>query len=164
MTSLWASFENFLNTCIGKLAGFDDLYDPKAYILVTHGSFPQRLNILSALCEQLFPEYPNLEPYKSVIEKIKRAQNERNKFAHNSFSLNSETGKMHMPLGSARGSLKVRVENISIADIRKATIAIDEAQIALYNLVLKAEYEPVWKRKQAKQSTSHGLPKQPSNQ
>ena len=151
VNALWASFENFLNMCIGKLSGFDDLNDPKAFILVAHGSFPQRLNILCTLCEQMLHEFPNLKPYKSVVEKIKKAQKARNKFAHNTFSYDPDIGKMTMPIGSARGSLKVRVETITIADIKRATIKIDEAQAALYKLILQVEIEPVWKRKKAQQ-------------
>src|SRR5258707_122395 len=34
VAALWASLESFLNICIGKLCGFNDLNDPKAFILV----------------------------------------------------------------------------------------------------------------------------------
>ena len=151
VASLWASLENVLNICIGKLSGFDDIYDPKAFILITHSSFPQRLNILSTLCEQIAQDLPSLKQYKKVVEKLRRAQKARNKYAHNSFSLNPDTGKMEMPIGSARGSLKVKIEVVTIPDIRRASIAIDEAQCALYSLVLKVNIQPVWKRRSAQQ-------------
>lgn len=70
VAGLWATLESFLNICIGKLAGFNDLNDPKAFILVTHSSFPQRLDILSALCEQLVPEFPSLQGYGAVIQQL----------------------------------------------------------------------------------------------
>ncbi|MDP3000061.1 MAG: hypothetical protein Q8N47_21425 [Bryobacterales bacterium] len=46
---LWSGLEGFLGICIGKLAGFNELTDPKPFILVNHTSFPQRLDILSTL-------------------------------------------------------------------------------------------------------------------
>jgi hypothetical protein len=42
---LWAVLENFLMTCIGKLAGFDKPLDERAFILLAHSTFPQRLII-----------------------------------------------------------------------------------------------------------------------
>ena len=60
VSALWASLESFLNVCLGKLAGFNDLNDPKPFILITHSSFPQRLDILGALCEQLEPEFSSV--------------------------------------------------------------------------------------------------------
>ena len=39
VAAIWAQLESFLNLCIGKLAGFNDLNDPKAFILVTHSVF-----------------------------------------------------------------------------------------------------------------------------
>jgi hypothetical protein len=57
---VWSALESFLNLCIGKLAGFSELEDPKPFILINHASFPQRLDMLGALCEQLVPEYPRL--------------------------------------------------------------------------------------------------------
>ncbi|HKO98135.1 MAG TPA: hypothetical protein VJU86_14150 [Pyrinomonadaceae bacterium] len=148
--ALWAQLESFLNICIGKLAGFNDLSDPKAFILITHSSFPQRLDILGTLCEQLLPEFPSLTGYKEVVGDLKAAQKLRNNFTHNGMALNEETGFVEMPIGSARGSLKVTVEKITIADIRRATIAISEAHAALYKLVLQKDLQPAWKRRAAK--------------
>jgi hypothetical protein len=144
---LWASLESLLNLCIGKLAGFDDREDPKAFILINHSSFPQRLDILSTLCEQIVYDFPNLKNYKQIVKKLKTAQKGRNKYTHNPFSYNAETNKIEMPIGSARGSLKVKVETITLADIKRVSIEIDEAQCALYSLIFQQNIEPVWKRK-----------------
>jgi hypothetical protein len=146
---MWSALEAFLNLCIGKLTGFNELEDPKPFILLNHASFPQRLDMLGALCEQLVPEYPQLAHYKEVISVLRSAQTLRNKFAHNSMRFNQSTGKAEMASGSARGRLKVSVEQIDLADIRRATIAIDEASAALYKLVLGRDIGPVWQRRQA---------------
>jgi len=149
VSALWASLESLLNLCIGKLAGFDNPSDPSAFILINHSSFPQRLDILSTFCEQFHHERKNLREYKSVVSKLRSAQKLRNRYAHNGMSLNPDTNKVEMPVGSARGSLKVAVEMVDVSDIRRAVISIDEAQCALYKLVLGVEVAPVWKRRSA---------------
>lgn len=146
VSALWASLETFLNLCIGKLAGFNDLNDPKAFILVTHSSFPQRLDVLSALCEQLVGAFPNLTGYESVVRQLRQAQKLRNDFLHFSMALNEESGQVEMAKGTARGSLKVGVEKVQLADLRRASMAIHEAQLALYKLVLGRDIPPVWVR------------------
>jgi hypothetical protein len=145
---LWASLESLLNICLGKLAGFAEPLDFRAFILITHASFPQRLDSLGALCEQLSSNYSHLGDYKKVVSVIKTAQAARNKFMHHSFCLNKETGLLEMPIGSAHGALKTRNEVISIEDIKRASIQIDEAQRALYKLVLRRDLLPSWNRSQ----------------
>lgn len=143
---LWSSLDAFLNISIGKLAGFN-LSDPKYFILVNHSSFPQKLDMLGALCEHLAPDHLNLVNYQAVISKLRAAQKQRNKYMHNGMSFNPDTGKIEMPQGSARGKLKTNVDTIEIIDIKRAVIEIDEANIALYNLILNKNMDPVWKRR-----------------
>ena len=150
VTSLWATLESFLNLCIGNLAGFDVLKDSKPFILVSHASFPQRLDMLGALCEQLVAEHPNLKDYKTVIGKLRSAQASRNKFMHHGIAPNPDTGNMEMAIGSARGTLKTTIQEIDLADIRKVSVEIDAASISLGKLVLGLEQQPVWKRRGVK--------------
>jgi len=146
IAALWAILESFLNLCIRKLAGFNDLNDPKAFILVTHSSFPQRLDILGALCEQLVNESPNLKGYEAVIRQLRKAQKLRNDFMHYGMSTNPESRQIEMAKGTARGALKVGVEKVELADLRRASMAIHEAQLGLYKLVLQRDIPPVWSR------------------
>lgn len=146
VSALWTSLENLINICIGKLAGFNEINDPKPFILITHSSFPQRLDILSTLCEGLLPEFRHLYEYKKTIAVLKNAQKVRNRFLHNEIVFNPDTKSMELGVGSARGTLKVTVEKITIADIRRAVIAIDEAMHALFNLIFQKEEQPAWKR------------------
>jgi hypothetical protein len=147
VAALWATLESFLNLCIGKLAGFNDLNDPKAFILVTHTSFPQRLDILSALCEQLEANFKNVSDYEAVVQKLRQAQKMRNDFMHYGMSKNEASGEVEMAKGTARGTLKVGVEKVGLADLRRTSMAIHEAQLALYKLVLGREIQPVWVRR-----------------
>jgi hypothetical protein len=146
VAALWASLESLLNLCIAKLVGFDEIDDQKPFILVNHASFPQRLDMLGTLCELLVKQFPNLERYKDVIGLLRASQSLRNKYMHHGMVLNEETGNVEMAIGSARGSLKVSVEKITIPDIRRASMAVHEAHLALYKLVLCRELQPVWKQ------------------
>ncbi|MDE2030024.1 MAG: hypothetical protein KGI97_05600, partial [Alphaproteobacteria bacterium] len=60
VSAIWVGLESLLNSCLGKLAGFNDIADPKPFILLNHASLPQRLDMLGALCEQLVTHYPEL--------------------------------------------------------------------------------------------------------
>ena len=66
---------------------------------------------------------------------------------HYGMALNEESGRVEMAKGTARGTVKVGVEDVSIADIRRATVAIHEADLALYKLVLGREVQPIWERR-----------------
>jgi len=146
VAALWASLESFLNLCIAKLAGFNDLNDPTWFILVTHSSFPQRLDILSALCEHLANSHPTLKDHKAVVERLRHAAKLRNDFMHHGMH-QEESGDVVMTKGTARGRLKLRVEKIAIADLRRASMAIHEAELQLYKLVLRKNISPVWTRR-----------------
>jgi hypothetical protein len=92
VSALWTTLESLLNMCLGKLAGFNDLNDPKPFILVNHSSFPQRLDMLGSLCENLAPEFPSLADYDSVIGKLRSAQKRRNTFMHHGIARNPTLG------------------------------------------------------------------------
>ena len=147
IAALWATLESFLNVCIGKLAGFNDLNDTKPFILVTHSSFPQRLDMLAALCEQLVKEFPNLKGYPAVVQQLRQAQKLRNDYMHYGMARNEESEQVKMAKGTARGTVKVGVQAVTIADIRRVTVTIHEADIALYKLVLGRTIEPIWSRR-----------------
>jgi hypothetical protein len=146
VTALWSSMESFLNMCIGKLSGFSE-DDPRWFILVNHSTFPQRLDMLAALCEHLLDKYPHLAEYKAAVSALRSAQKERNKFAHNGLGPGEKSGEIVMVTGSARGSLRTNIENIKIADVRRAAVSIDKAFRRLYKLVLQRDLTPPWTRR-----------------
>ena len=144
VSALWASLESLLNLCVGKLAGFDNINDPTPFILLTHASFPQRLHMLSTLCEQLSPHAPNLGDYSTVISKLEAAQKKRNRFMHNGISHQPETNQFVLASGSARGKLKTSVDPVTPEDIRIAAEEVHLAMLALYKLVLQVSLKPRW--------------------
>jgi hypothetical protein len=92
----------------------------------------------------LSPQYPNLAEYNSVISILRSAQKLRNTYAHHGISKNPDTGNFEIATGSARGKLSVKVEAVSLHDIRRASVAINEAMRALYKLVLNVDVPPPW--------------------
>ena len=147
ISALWASLESLVGVCIGKLAGFNDPTDPKPFILVNHTSFPQKLDILSTLCEQLAPEFPNLSDYPSVVSRIRAAQKARNRHLHNVLVHNPETGRVELAEASARGRLKTQVTAVTQADLRRGTVQIHEAQQGLYKLIFRRSLSPIWEQR-----------------
>lgn len=135
LSVLWTGLDDQLNTCIGKLAGFNDLLDMRPFILVKHSSFQQKLDVLSSLCEHLLAKYPWLQSYKNVVSQIKSAQTLRNRFVHNAL-VQSEDGKsVEIAVGSARGKLKTSVERVTNDEIKNASVAIVNAKSSLHLLI-----------------------------
>jgi len=146
ITANWAYLESWLNICLQKLAGVNDFDDPTAFILIAHTNFPQRLDMLGALCQHLLPMHPHLNGYEKVLSSLKSAQKLRNKYAHNSMGKDEATGSVGMGTGSARRSLKFSNEIVKLADLRRVSMAIHEALLSLYKLVLKRDIPPLWVR------------------
>jgi hypothetical protein len=132
--ALWAALEFQLNITIGKLAGFD-IYDPTGFILITHSSFPQRLDAFAALCDQMVTDQPNLGNFAEVVQQLKSAQRSRNTYMHNTMHYDPASCEVRMSKGTARGKVKVDVERVTVADIRRAAIAVHDAQRALLKLL-----------------------------
>lgn len=149
VVALWNVLEGLLNVAISKLLGFNEGEYYKGFITLTHASFPQKLDMLGSLCEQLLPGYPGLADYKDVVAALRAAQTERNRFAHSGISEATVPGEFVMAVGSARGSIKAVVKKVTLADIRRATIRIDEAQAALYGLVFERKLEPQFQVRRA---------------
>ena len=92
INALWSSLETFLNMSVSKLSRFQD-YDEIPFILINHASFPQRVDMIGALCEHLKAEFPHLADFQTVVSKLKSAQRLRNDFAHNGIGYDSATKK-----------------------------------------------------------------------
>ncbi len=139
VSARWASLEATLMLVLGKLAGFNDTENPTPFILVAHASFPQRLDMIGSLCEQLVGQHQNLTGYDTVLVKLRAAQKSRNRFLHNGITLNPTDGRAELALDSARGKLKINIERVEVADIRRAEVEIHDAQRALVKLVFGTE-------------------------
>lgn len=147
LTSMWTALEATLDLYLGKLAGYDDIFDVRPFILLKHSSITQKLDSFATLCEQLEKEFPQLKSYKDVIALIKSAQNQRNKFAHNTISLDPDTGFYMLAHGSARGKIKTSLEQIKPINIKEVSMQIHLATIALHELIMIKQLDPIWLKK-----------------
>jgi hypothetical protein len=144
IAALWGSLESTLNHCLAKLSKFDDLNDPTPLIIFAHAGFTQRIHILGALCEQLLPSFPQLADYERVVKELGTAQTRRNRFMHNSMGPDKD-GKMTSGRATARGKIKIVIEEVSIADLRRVSIQINLAATSLYTLVFGRKIDPITK-------------------
>jgi hypothetical protein len=146
ISALWATLESSLNMGLGKLAGFNELNHPAPFILITHSSFQQRLDMLSTFCELLSSDFENLKDYAKVVSSLRQAQTLRNRFAHNGLDYDSTSDSCSMILGSALGKLKVEVIPVSIATLREASEQVHLAMLSLHKLITGIEYPAIWER------------------
>jgi len=114
--------------------------------LLKHSSFPQKLDALAALCEQVLTQVPTLADYAATVSRLCTAQRLRNRFAHNGMAVNPDTRRVEMAIGSARGKLKTSVEPVTLADIRRASMEVHAAMLDLHALVTEKRYKPKWER------------------
>lgn len=135
LAAMWSTLESSLDVYLAKLAGFDDRTDPRAFILLKHSSFQQKLDAFGALCEQLRTSYAQLKLYPETISLIKRAQAGRNRYIHNSYSQNPDSGAIELAVGSARGKLKADIHKVRVVDIRRVALEIRDALRSLHTLV-----------------------------
>jgi len=148
LTALWSALESHMDLCLGKLAGFDEIMDPRAFILLKHSSFQQKLDGLGALCEQIAPEYRQLAESAKTVGQIRTAQRLRNRFIHNGMAINEDTGRVEIAIGTARGSMRTSVEPVTLAELKRASMEIHLAMLALHGLVTGHTSPPTWERRQ----------------
>ena len=143
LTAIWSALESSLQIYIGKLLGFDDLNDKKPFILLTHASFPQKLDILASLCNELSSRFPHLREHPKVIAQLKSAQQSRNRYIHNVIEVDSPSTKAVLALGTARGTVKTSVLAIDPTDIRAVSIEVHEAMRGLHKLVTRKQHPSI---------------------
>jgi hypothetical protein len=137
MTQSWAAFEQFFNLMLQKVAGIDAILDKTFTILIAHATMPQRLDMFASLCHDRLPNHPGLKGYKEVLAQIREAQSIRNKFTHNIIGVDADDVTMgKISTISARGQLKMALQEVSLDELKSASVKLREAVYALYKLVL----------------------------
>ena len=107
---------------------------------------PQKLDVLSALCEQLSESHESLRDHGIVVAKVRTARKARNTFLHNVLSQPDGVDSMQLVQASARGKVKASAKPITTSDIRRVLVDVHLAQLALYKLVLGKERLPIWEQ------------------
>ena len=146
ISAIWLSLENTVNLSIGKLAGYDEVYDYRAAILLAHANFKQRIEILETLFEQCSKEHKKLKHYEPIIKKIKSAQKGRNRFIHNSISFNFDSNCMEIVSLSARGTMKTTIAPVNINELKEVTAKIHESMCELHTIITGNKLTPMWEK------------------
>lgn len=134
-----ARLEQYLNTLIGTLAGFN-LSDPIPFIMVNHIGVSQKIDMVSAICGERLSGYPHLEKYENVISEAKAAISLRNKYVHNSMLFDPDEGCCLMATASARGKLKVSMDYVKLTDIEEASNKVRRTIAKIHNLILNTNH------------------------
>lgn len=129
----WSVLENALEMVVTKLAGMD-IWDPRSKIMINHMSWPQKVDILSAMASELVNDYPRLKNYGTALPLLKKAQEGRNQIMHGSWA--NEDGMVQLMRATARGKLKIYMDEITVDEIEEIVDDIHVAMAAIYNLVL----------------------------
>jgi hypothetical protein len=129
----WGNLEAVMELCITKLSDMD-MWDPRSKIILNHMAWPMRVDIFSSIANHLMSEHPRLRDYQTVIPKLKKAQEGRNRVVHSHWGF--EEGKVKTQRASARGKLKLYLEEITVEELESILHDINVACAALYNLVL----------------------------
>ena len=97
-------------------------------------SFPLKLDVMSALCSELLPNYPRLTEYHKSLN-FSHSAGKRNAVVHAKWGVNGTTKQVEISRLSARGKLKITMAPITVAEIRAASVKILESVQLLYELV-----------------------------
>jgi hypothetical protein len=133
VTYIWGLLESIVELAIAKFMGIE-MGDPKSAVMITHLSWPQRMDMLESLANLYMDEYAHLQRFPQVKGLLKKAQEGRNKLLHN--KLVHQEGRVLMITLSSRGKLKHSVVTISTNDIESVFLDIGNASTELLKIVL----------------------------
>lgn len=146
LSANFSVMESGVNIAIGKLMGYEGVHDWRAAVVVAHLNFKQRVDMLETLCHELHDEFPALADYAKVMSDIKKAQNGRNRFLHQSLLYDKKSGTVSSVSLSARGQMKPRIDAVSLQDIQRVSAESHLATLSLHQLITGSKYAPIWER------------------
>ena len=110
-----------------------DIKHNRSHIVFAHMAFPQKLDVMGALVEDLIKQPGNkyLEAYKlTVLPLLKQAQGARNSVVHAMWG--AKSGKVRKAFMSARGTFKF---SWTVADLKEIQIASQQIESAYQSLI-----------------------------
>jgi len=132
----WGLLEVAVEMATYKLAGMDS-NDWRSKVMVTHMAWPQRVDILASLTEDLLENYPHLKNYKlKVRPALKKAQKGRNRIVHAQWDYDEDTGVASILSASARGKLKLAITPTTIDEIESIADNVGRANIFVWKMIL----------------------------
>jgi hypothetical protein len=131
---IWGVLESSMDFPLAKLSGLDRDDDPRPAIMVTHMSWPQRMDTLETFVSLLSSEYEYLQRFSEVKPILKKAQEGRNRIVHARWG--RQDSSITIAKMTARGKLKVSIEPISVQEIDSIFNDIGIAGVELIKLIL----------------------------
>lgn len=130
----WGILETFVEMTIIKLAGMS-AEDPRSKITFNHMTWPQRMDVLNSLIDYLTSGYPRLKDFETDVKPLlKKAQEGRNRVVHGFWGF--ENGKVTLLRATARGKLKLHMDEMTVSEIDSVLGDIHNAAAALWNKVI----------------------------
>ncbi len=136
----WNMLEDYLNMLLIHLLG-KPVGEHRSHIVFTHMAFPQRLDVLGALAEEVAndPAYSQLHKCKeTLLPLLRNAQQKRNQIIHSSWGFNPKSRKVFRAQMSARGVFKLSIPEIKIEELDEAITSINIAADTIYDLAGQA--------------------------
>ena len=127
----WNHLEFILNLFLIHTLG-KNINDNRSHVVFAHMAFPQKLDVLGALAEELMKsgDEPVWEQYKlAVLPLLKEAQSGRNKVIHSIWGM--KDGWVTRASISARGSFKFLHTAVTLGEIEATIKSIEDACRAL---------------------------------
>jgi hypothetical protein len=135
----WSMLETMLHFTLIKFAGMSPL-EGRSHAIFHHMAFPQKQQALGAMLSELVVNPVSKELRnrytKNIHPLLESASRARNELIHAKWGV--EDGKVMKSSISARGSLKMSVNPITVKEIRAASDIIDQSTLALSRLQLDA--------------------------
>lgn len=131
----WNDLEFELNMLLIHLLGKETV-EPRSHVAFAHMSFPQRLDVLGALAQEVSddPKYAHAKNCAdSLLPLLKQAQKIRNQIIHSDWGI--KNGKVSRVSISARGTFKFSGIPVKLEEIEKATITIEKARDTIHSLI-----------------------------
>lgn len=132
---VWRRLETFVCNSVANLAGLENLEDPKMYSVFADRNFQENLALLERLCQQQLPQMPNLSSYQSVLEKLSRAELDKNYYMNGSMRSDQIEGGVEMTVWADELTGKTTSVPVRLSELKKVVLSLDDAQHELYKLV-----------------------------
>ncbi len=118
------------------------LDEVEAIALTAHMSAPLKDQICRAVAELNAPSVDAIDELDDILDEIKTACEARNIVVHNSMTRDPETNEIFSYRSSARGSVMVSLQPVSVTEIEKDAGRIYEAGMALMTYMIKRRLAP----------------------
>lgn len=133
----WTQLESVLNLALPKFLAMQD-HDPRCGAVTAHMTWPLKIDILGACVDACDPQlYPWLARYKTAVAPLlSRAQMQRNRILHGSWSMEDDPETATLSRVTARGKLQIHTDKVPVSEIEVAAEDIGRAAMALLKLIL----------------------------